>query len=78
MKTRLSLLSGGMTPRESMPEIIQYLMLAAPNTHFVTLAQSVLFRGAGLTVVWPQLLALLVIGCVLFALALQRFRRFLR
>ena len=27
----LQVLSGGMTPRESMPEIIQTLMLAAPN-----------------------------------------------
>ncbi len=74
----IEVLSGGMTPRESMPEIIQYLMLVAPNTHFVMLAQSVLFRGAGLSVVWPQLLALLVIGGVLFALAMQRFRQFLR
>ena len=74
----LQVLSGGMTPRESMPEIIQNIMLIAPNTHFVILAQAVLFRGAGLSVVWPQLLALLTIGCVLFAFSLQRFRTFLR
>jgi len=67
-----------MTPRESMPEIIQNIMLAAPNTHFVMLAQSILFRGAGLDVVWPQLLALIVIGSVLFFLSLRRFRQFLR
>ncbi len=74
----LQALSGAMTPRESMPEIIQTLMLAAPNTHFVILAQSVLFRGAGLDVVWPQLLALLGIGAILFVLSLRRFRQFLR
>ncbi len=74
----LDVLCGGMTPRESMPEIIQTIMLIAPNTHFVILAQAVLFRGAGLSVVWPQLLALLVIGSVLFAFSLQRFRTFLR
>ncbi|MGQ7538448.1 ABC transporter permease, partial [Streptococcus suis] len=74
----LQVLSGGMTPRESMPEIIQYIMLAAPNTHFVILAQSVLFRGAGLSVIWPQFLALIVIGSVLFFFALKRFRNFLR
>ncbi|MFN3460601.1 MAG: ABC transporter permease [Oceanibaculum sp.] len=73
----LQMLSGGMTPRESMPEMIQMLMLAAPNTHFVMLAQSVLFRGAGLAAAWPQLLALLAIGAALFFLALRRFRRFL-
>jgi len=74
----LQVLSGGTTPRESMPEIIQNIMLAAPNTHFVMLAQSVLFRGAGLSVVWPQLLAMIVIGSVLFFFALRRFRDFLR
>jgi ABC-2 type transport system permease protein len=71
-------LSGAMTPRESMPEIIQNIMLAAPNTHFVILAQAVLFRGAGLDVVWPQLLALVGIGAILFVLSLRRFRQFLR
>ncbi|WP_313199044.1 ABC transporter permease [Rhizobium sp.] len=74
----LQVLSGAMTPRESMPDIIQYIMLLAPNTHFVILAQAVLFRGAQIDVVWPQLLALMVIGSVLFWLALRRFRRFLR
>lgn len=74
----LQVLSGAMTPRESMPEIIQIIMLAAPNTHFILLSQSILFRGAGLDVVWPQFLALVVIGTVLFWLALQRFRAFLK
>lgn len=70
----LQMLSGGMTPRESMPEWIQTVMLAAPNTHFVALAEAVLFRGAGWGLVWPQLLALLAIGSTLFALALSGFR----
>ncbi|TMU96396.1 ABC transporter permease [Brucella haematophila] len=74
----LQVLSGGMTPRESMPDIIQNIMLVAPNTHFVILAQAILFRGAGISVVWPQFLALIVIGSVLFYFALQRFRAFLR
>ena len=74
----LQLLSGGVTPRENMPEIIQAIMYAAPNTHFVILAQAVLFRGAGLAMVWPQLVALVAIAGMLFAFSLQRFRRFLR
>ncbi|MGB3390406.1 MAG: ABC transporter permease [Pseudaminobacter sp.] len=73
----LQLLSGGITPRENMPEIIQAIMVAAPNTHFVILAQAVLFRGAGLAIVWPQLVALLAIGIALFAFSLRRFRQFL-
>ena len=71
----LQLLSGGMTPRESMPALVQNVMLAAPTTHFVTAAQAILYRGAGLDVVWPQLLAIGAIGSVLFATALARFRK---
>ncbi len=74
----LQMLSGATTPRESMPEIIQNIMLAAPNTHFVILAQAILFRGADLSIVWPQLLALIFIGSILFYFSLQRFRLFLR
>lgn len=71
----LQLLSGGSTPRESMPVFVQNLMLAAPSTHFVSLGQAILYRGAGLNVVWPQFLALVVIGGLLFAIALARFRK---
>ncbi|SEH73832.1 ABC-2 type transport system permease protein [Rheinheimera pacifica] len=71
----LQLLSGGMTPRESMPDLIQTIMLAAPNTHFVSASQAILYRGAGLSVVWPQMLALLLIGTLLFSFSLQRFRK---
>jgi ABC-2 type transport system permease protein len=74
----LQALSGGMTPRESMPEFIQNIMLAAPNTHFVAMAQAILFRGAGIDVVWPQFLALIAIGAVLFTFSLWRFRQSLR
>ena len=71
----LQLLSGGFTPRESMPGFVQNVMLAAPSTHFVALGQAILFRGAGLGVVWPQFLALAAIGAVFFAIALTRFRK---
>jgi ABC-2 type transport system permease protein len=71
----LEVLSGGMTPRESMPEFVRTIMLAAPTTHFVSLAQAILYRGAGFDVVWPQFLAIAAIGSALFAGALARFRR---
>lgn len=71
----LQLLSGAMTPRESMPQLVQTIMLAAPTTHFVELSQAILYRGAGLDVVWKPFLALAAIGSVLFALTLARFRK---
>ncbi|MGN8159403.1 ABC transporter permease [Salinisphaera sp. SWV1] len=71
----LQILSGGMTPRESMPAAVADIMLAAPTTHFVSLAQAVLYRGAGMATVWPQLAAIVAIGTVLFAASLVRFRK---
>lgn len=71
----LNMLSGGLTPKESMPRIVQTFMEGAPTTHFVAAAQSILYRGAGLGIVWPNLLAIAGIGAVFFALALSMFRR---
>jgi ABC-2 type transport system permease protein len=71
----LQMLSGNTTPYESMPEFVQFIMLGSPNTHFVMLAQAILYRGAGLDVVWPQFVSIAVIGSILFGLALGRFRR---
>ncbi|UVE18917.1 ABC transporter permease [Pseudomonas sp. LS44] len=71
----LQMLSGGTTPRESMPVLVQHIMELAPTTHFVSLAQAILYRGADLAIVWPQLLAILAIGTVFFLAALRRFRK---
>jgi ABC-2 type transport system permease protein len=71
----LQMLSGGMTPRESMPEWVQTVMLAAPTTHFVMLAQGILYRGAGLSVVWPQFVVIALMGVLFFSIALARFRK---
>ena len=73
----LQMLCGAQMPRGGMPELVQNLMLAAPNTHFVMLSQAVLLRGAGLDVVWPQLAMLAAIGGTvrLFAQALSRLPR---
>ncbi len=70
----LQMLSGGMTPRESMPLWIQWGMALSPTTHFTEMSQAILYRGAGLSVVWSSLLALALIGSVFFAYALRRFR----
>lgn len=71
----LQILSGGMTPQESMPDTVRYIMQVAPTTHFVSLSQAILYRGAGLEVVWFQFASLVVIGASLFGVSLVRFRR---
>ena len=71
----LQILSGATTPRESMPTIVQNIMLFAPTTHFVSFAQAILYRGAGIDVVWQPLLATAAIGAAFFVAALTRFRK---
>jgi ABC-2 type transport system permease protein len=70
----MNMLSGSNTPLESMPVWLARIMQVSPSTHFVAFAQSILYRGAGLDVVWPQFLAVGVIGALFFGLAILRFR----
>ena len=69
------MLSGANTPLEAMPEVLQQVMLVSPTTHVVAFSQAVLFRGAGLGIVWPSLLVTALIGALAFIAALMRFRR---
>ena len=71
----MQMLSGGSTPFESMPLFVQRVMQVAPTTHFVELAQAILYRGAGMDVVFKPFVILALIGSTLFALSLSRFRK---
>jgi len=71
----MEMLSGGSTPLESMPPLIQKVMQISPTTQFVSFCQALLYRGAGLNVVWKEMLALTGIGSVLFWYSWLRFKR---
>ncbi len=71
----MNLLSGSNTPLESMPHWLAIVMQASPSTHFVSFAQSILYRGAGIEVVWPQFLIVAAVGGLFFAAAILRFRQ---
>jgi ABC-2 type transport system permease protein len=71
----MNMLSGSNTPLESMPPFLRTVMQASPSTHFVSFAQAILYRGAGFDAVWPQFLAVALIGGLFLGLALVRFRR---
>ena len=70
----MNMLSGTSTPLESMPVWLSTIMQVVPSTHFVSFAQAILYRGAGLDVVWPAFLATAGIGALFFIAALFRFR----
>jgi ABC-2 type transport system permease protein len=70
----MNLLSGSNTPLESMPHWLATIMQASPSTHFVSFAQAILYRGAGIDVIWPQFVFVGVIGAIFLAIAILRFR----
>src|SRR5213593_656005 len=71
----LAMLSGGLTPIEAMPRWVQPLTLLNPIAHFSTIARSVLIKGAGLDVVYPNVLALIALASVFVGISAWRFRR---
>ncbi len=71
----LAMLSGSNTPLESMPPWLATIVQVSPTAHFVSFAQAILYRGAGLAVVWPQFVTVALIGGVFLGLALLRFRK---
>ena len=71
----MNMLSGGMTPIESQPEIVQYFTWFLPSLHYMEFSQAIVFRGAGLDIVWPEFLTVAGLGSVFFASSLMLFRR---
>jgi ABC-2 type transport system permease protein len=71
----LMILSGNLTPYESMPVVLQNIMHLAPTSYFVEIAQAILYRGAGIDVIWKSLVAISIIGMVFFLFSLFIFRR---
>jgi ABC-2 type transport system permease protein len=58
-----------------MPALLQKAMLLSPSTHFVSIAQAILYRGAGIDVVWPHYLIVALAGALFLWLAVLRFRQ---
>ena len=73
----LEMLSGGVTPREH-AAVGAVRDVAGPTTHFTELSQAILYRGAGLSVVWSSLVWLLAIGAVLLPWRWRAFARLSR
>ncbi len=71
----MELLSGGMTPIESQPDWLQPITFLLPSRHFVSFSQGIIFRGAGVQIVWPEFLIVTVLGLAFFSLSLALFRR---
>ncbi len=68
------LLSGLVFPIPNMPLAVQYLTFLNPLSYFIIIIQDVFLKGAGLAVLWPQLVGLALLGAGLLTLSVFRFR----
>ncbi|MBP5788872.1 MAG: ABC transporter permease [Neisseriaceae bacterium] len=73
----IQLTSGAMTPVESMPDIVQKIIVMNPAKHFVSIAQDIIFRGSGFAVIWQKMLIIAAMGLIFLNIALFRFRKML-
>ena len=71
----MMMLSGGMTPIESQPDFIRPFTWLLPSRHYMAFSQAVVFRGAGIDIVWPEFVKVAVLGSVFFLSSLVLFRR---
>lgn len=69
------LLSGFMFPIENMPEIIQYGTYINPLRYFLVIIRGIFLKGNGISILWPQMLPLLVLGIIVMTLSSLRFRK---
>jgi len=71
----LFMFSGFVFPIENMPEIIQWLTYLNPLRYFLIIIRGIFLKGVGLTILWPQFAALMLLGAIVFAGSIKRFRK---
>jgi ABC-2 type transport system permease protein len=69
------LLSGFTFPLRNMPQSIQYLTLLNPVRYFIEIVRGLFLKGSGVSVLWPQMLALGIFGVVILSLSAMRFHK---
>ncbi len=69
------MLSGFAFPIRNMPVLIQYLTYLNPIRYFIEIVRGLFLKGAGVVILWPQMLSLLAFGVVILGLSASRFHK---
>ena len=64
-----------MFPIANMPEVIQWLTYLKPLRYFLVIVRGIFLKGVGPDVLWPQMVALAVMGLVILWFASKRFQK---
>jgi ABC-2 type transport system permease protein len=69
------MLSGFVFPISNMPVVVQWLTYLDPLRYFLVIIRGIFLKGTGIKILWPQFLALAVLGGIVFAGAVNRFQK---
>jgi ABC-2 type transport system permease protein len=67
--------SGFVFPIDNMPSIIQYVSYIIPLRYYFVIVRGLFLKGVGMSILWPQALALLIFGGVILRLSVMRFQK---
>jgi ABC-2 type transport system permease protein len=70
-----NLLSGFIFPIYNMPRLIQYITIINQMRYFIVILRGIFLKGVGLTILWPEVLILFVMGIVILAVSSLRFHK---
>ena len=69
------LTSGFFTPISNMPNWLQQVTIVNPMRYFMVIVRGIIMKGADLTDLWPNVIALIIFGVTLFTFSVLRFHK---
>lgn len=66
---------GFVFPIENMPTIIQYVSYVIPLRYYFIIVRGLFLKGVGISILWPQAMALLIFGSIILSLSVIRFQK---
>ena len=69
------LLSGFMFPIANMPEVVQAVTYLNPLRYFLIIIRGIFLKGVGVAILWPQIMALLLLGILVLTVAVKKFHK---
>jgi ABC-2 type transport system permease protein len=71
----MAFLSGTMVPVGNMPQFLQWLTYISPLRYYVEITLGIFLKGVGLNILWPQTLALAILGVIFLGTSTFQLRR---
>jgi ABC-2 type transport system permease protein len=72
------ILSGFAFPLENMPQWLQYITYINPLRYFIIVIRGVFLKGIGLEILWPEIVALAILGGIAILFSSLRFQKRLK